>query len=86
MEPWRNNTGQTIDIPSSTVKRDYVMFDEVTPEYLKTFGVRMRAGRWFEASDNLKWTLSNDAVASDEAPLGKSETPPAAATGAAAQR
>ena len=40
----------------------------------------------FEASDNLKWTLSNDAVASDEAPLGKSETPPADATGAAAQR
>ena len=33
----------------------------------------------FEASDNLKWTLSNEVVASDEQPLGKTEAAPAAA-------
>jgi predicted permease len=53
MEPWANNTGQTISVPSSAAKPDYVMFDEVTPEYLRTFGVRMKAGRWFESSDNI---------------------------------
>ena len=40
----------------------------------------------FEASDNLKWTLSNDFVAADEQPLGKSEAAPAATSGAVAQR
>ncbi|MFL6729168.1 MAG: cell wall hydrolase, partial [Sphingomicrobium sp.] len=40
----------------------------------------------FEASDNLKWTLSNDSVASGEAPLGRSEASAATATGTAAQR
>jgi spore germination cell wall hydrolase CwlJ-like protein len=39
----------------------------------------------FEASDNLKWSLSSATVASNEKPLGKTEAP-AAATGAAAQR
>jgi len=53
MEPWMNNTGQNISVPSSRVKPDYVMFDEATPEYLKTFGVRLEAGRWFENSDNI---------------------------------
>ena len=53
MEPWANNTNQTISVPSSTAKPDYVMFDEVTPEYLRTFGVRMKAGRWFDSSDNI---------------------------------
>jgi predicted permease len=53
MEPWANNTGQTISVPSSTAKPDFVMFDEATPEYLRTFGVRMKAGRWFESSDNI---------------------------------
>ena len=53
MEPWANNTGQKISVPSSTAKPDYVMFDEVTPEYLRTFGARMKAGRWFDSSDNI---------------------------------
>jgi putative ABC transport system permease protein len=53
MEPWANNTMQTISVPSSTANPDYVMFDEVTPEYLRTFGVKMKAGRWFETSDNI---------------------------------
>ena len=38
----------------------------------------------FEASDNLKWTLSNDVVATDEKPFGASDN--AGAAGAAAQR
>jgi len=38
----------------------------------------------FEASDNLKWTLSNDSVAADEQPFGKSDSAGPAA--AAAQR
>jgi len=53
MEPWANNTMQNISVPSSTANPDYVMFDEVTPEYLRTFGVKMKAGRWFETSDNV---------------------------------
>jgi predicted permease len=53
MEPWANNTSQNITVPSSSAKPDYVMFDEVTPEYLRTFGVRMKAGRWVEAADNI---------------------------------
>jgi len=43
----------------------------------------------FEASDNLKWSLSGDTVAENQQPLGKSAAaaPPATgATGAAAQR
>ena len=39
----------------------------------------------FEASDNLKWTLSNQVVAADEKPLGKAPAP-AATPGAATQR
>jgi spore germination cell wall hydrolase CwlJ-like protein len=39
----------------------------------------------FEASDNLKWSLSSDVVAANDKPLGKSEAP-ASTTGAAAQR
>jgi spore germination cell wall hydrolase CwlJ-like protein len=38
----------------------------------------------FEASDNLKWSLSNDVVAPDEKPLGRSET--SATSAATAQR
>lgn len=42
----------------------------------------------FEASDNLKWTLSNDIAASNETPLGKSETQSVATPtgGAASER
>ena len=40
-------------------------------------------GQKFEASDNLKWTLSGDAVASNEQPLGKSASASSAASGAA---
>ncbi|MFL6849875.1 MAG: cell wall hydrolase [Sphingomicrobium sp.] len=43
----------------------------------------------FEASDNLKWSLSGDTVAENQQPLGKSAaaaTPATGATGAAAQR
>ena len=41
----------------------------------------------FEASDNLKWSLSSDVVASNEKPLGKTGKPQVAdAAGAAAQR
>src|SRR6476659_7677816 len=41
----------------------------------------------FEASDNLKWSLSGDTVAENQEPLGKAATPsPASATGAAGQR
>jgi spore germination cell wall hydrolase CwlJ-like protein len=36
----------------------------------------------FEASDNLRWSLSNEAVAVDEKPLGKSETAATTATAA----
>ena len=39
----------------------------------------------FEASDNLRWTLSNDVVAADEKPLGKPASAPAAPAGGAAQ-
>src|SRR6185369_15216483 len=39
----------------------------------------------FDASDNLKWSLSNDTVASDEKPLGKAQAANAA-TGSASQR
>jgi putative ABC transport system permease protein len=53
MEPWANNTMLNISVPSSPASPDYVMFDEVTPDYLRTFGVRMKGGRWFEASDNI---------------------------------
>ena len=42
----------------------------------------------FEASDNLKWTLSNEVASADQQPFGAPATPPAApaAGGAAAQR
>jgi hypothetical protein len=44
----------------------------------------------FEASDNLKWSLSNQTVATDEKPLGRAATPPTTenggAAGASAQR
>ena len=47
----------------------------------------------FEASDNLKWSLSSDTVADNQQPLGKSTSAPAAgvavtasAAGASAQR
>ena len=39
----------------------------------------------FDASDNLKWTLSNEFVAADEQPFGKADAT-SGATGAAAQR
>ena len=51
MEPWNNNTDQPISVPGSTVKPPWTMFDFATPEYLRTFGVRMKRGRWIDASD-----------------------------------
>lgn len=51
MEPWRNNTGMAIAAPGSQVEPPYSLLDIVTPEYLQTFGVRMRTGRWIAASD-----------------------------------
>ena len=51
MEPWRNNTGMPLTIPGSDVKPPYSLLDIVTPEYLRTFGIQMRAGRWISASD-----------------------------------
>ena len=52
MEPWVNNTYQPVHVPGSDVTpSSSVMFDIATPEYLRTFGVRMRDGRWFDASD-----------------------------------
>ena len=38
----------------------------------------------FESSENLKWTLSNEVVAADQQPFGKSDS--SGAAGAAAQR
>ena len=52
MEPWLNNTSLRIKIPNTTVEQPFMMFDMVTPEYLRTFGVRMKAGRWFSPSDD----------------------------------
>jgi putative ABC transport system permease protein len=51
MEPWRNNTEMPISVPGSTVKPPYTMLDIATPEYLTTFGIKMRTGRWISASD-----------------------------------
>jgi predicted permease len=51
MEPWVNNTEQPISVPGSTVKPPMTMFDMATPEYLRTFGVPMRQGRWIETGD-----------------------------------
>ncbi|HEX6048678.1 MAG TPA: ABC transporter permease, partial [Gemmatimonadaceae bacterium] len=51
MEPWMNNTEQRISIPGSTVKPPPILFDMATPEYLRTFGVGMRQGRWIDATD-----------------------------------
>jgi putative ABC transport system permease protein len=53
MEPWANNATPRITVPSSSATNDFVMFDEATPEYLRTFGVQMKAGRWIAASDIL---------------------------------
>ena len=51
MEPWANNTEQPISVPGSTVKPPWTLFDMATPEYLRTFGVAMKQGRWIDASD-----------------------------------
>ena len=51
MEPWNRNASQPISVPGSTVEPPWTMFDFATPEYLRTFGVRMKQGRWIEASD-----------------------------------
>jgi predicted permease len=51
MEPWANNTEQPINVPGSTVKPPWTLFDIATPEYLRTFGVQMKEGRWIEATD-----------------------------------
>jgi len=51
MEPWRNNTDVGFTIPGSTVTPPYTLFDMVTPEYLRTIGASMKAGRWFAPTD-----------------------------------
>jgi hypothetical protein len=51
MEPWRNNTDVPFTIPGSTVTPPYTMFDMVTPEYLRTIGASMKAGRWIAPTD-----------------------------------
>jgi len=51
MEPWRNNTDVAFTIPGSTVTPPYTMFDMVTPEYLRTIGASMKAGRWIAPTD-----------------------------------
>jgi predicted permease len=51
MEPWNRNASQPISVPGSTVEPPWTMFDFATPEYLRTFGVQMKQGRWIEASD-----------------------------------
>ena len=51
MEPWANNTEQRITVPGSAVKPPWTLFDLATPEYLRTFGVQMRQGRWIDAAD-----------------------------------
>jgi hypothetical protein len=51
MEPWNRNASQPISVPGSTVEPPWTMFDFATPEYLRTFGVQMKEGRWIEASD-----------------------------------
>ena len=42
MEPWNRNASQPISVPGSTVEPPWTMFDFATPEYLRTFGVRMK--------------------------------------------
>jgi predicted permease len=51
MEPWNRNASQPISVPGSTIKPPWTLFDFATPEYLRTFGVRMKQGRWIEAAD-----------------------------------
>lgn len=51
MEPWMNNTEQSISVPGSTVKPPWTLFDMATPEYLRTFGVEMHRGRWIDGAD-----------------------------------
>jgi hypothetical protein len=51
MEPFARNTQQPISVPGSTVIPPWTLFDMATPEYLRTFGVQMRRGRWIDASD-----------------------------------
>jgi putative ABC transport system permease protein len=51
MEPWQNNTGMPISIPGSDVKPPYSLLDIVTPEYLRTFAIKLRRGRWIATSD-----------------------------------
>jgi hypothetical protein len=53
MEPWQNNATVQFDVPHSMASSPPVtFFDVASPEYLRTFGVSMRIGRWFEATDN----------------------------------
>jgi predicted permease len=51
MEPWRNNTSMPLAVPGVGVKPPYSLMDIVTPEYLRTFGIRMRSGRWIAPTD-----------------------------------
>jgi putative ABC transport system permease protein len=51
MEPWSNNAEVPIGVPGSSVKPPWTLLDMATTEYLRTFGVQMRRGRWIEAGD-----------------------------------
>ena len=53
MEPWSNNTSLDFAVPGSNAKPPWTLFDIATPEYLRTFGAKLRNGRWFDASDRL---------------------------------
>ena len=53
MEPWSNNTSVEFAVPGSNAKPPWTLFDIATPEYLQTFGAKLRNGRWFDASDRL---------------------------------
>ncbi|HKN64981.1 MAG TPA: ABC transporter permease, partial [Gemmatimonadaceae bacterium] len=53
MEPWRNNANVDFSVPGATALEPPVtLFDLASPEYLHTFGIAMRSGRWFEQADN----------------------------------
>jgi putative ABC transport system permease protein len=52
MDPGTNNTFQELKIPGVAEAPSSAFFDVATPDYLKTFGVPLRKGRWIAAGDN----------------------------------
>lgn len=83
MTPWWNNRTETVSVPG----RDSLppvpsygspVFDAVTPDYLSTLGLTMRAGRWLQDTDRAGTTpvvVINDALAelywAGENPIGR---------------